>query len=304
VDSPHDRLFDSEFLKKLEQLQLLAKRLFRGEQRAERRSRQIGSSLEFADYREYTPGDELRNVDWPAYGRSERLFIKLYEHEQDLPVSFLVDASASMRWRPAAEAPSTPSKFEHSLRLTAALSYIALANLDAINVHFFADGLLEEFGVTRGKGQFHRVLAFLADAPPPSRMSALAETARAFTQRMKRRGPVFVLSDFLDPAGYQEAISLLRHAQFEVHLLQVLHPGELDPSETGDLRLVDIESDRAIDVTTNAVLLKRYRAEVDAFNTGLERFCRERAITFQRTLVTEPFEEVVLKTLRDGLLLK
>ena len=157
MDPARAALFDSDFLAKLEQLHLLAKRLFRGEQRAERRSRQTGASLEFADYREYVPGDELRSIDWPAYGRLERLFVKLYEQEQDLPVSFLIDASASMRWRPSETAPGW-SKLEQARRLAAALAYIALANLDAVNVFYFSSDVQAELRVLRGKGQFHRVL--------------------------------------------------------------------------------------------------------------------------------------------------
>src|SRR4029077_17171789 len=121
-------LFDSAFLAKLEQLYLLSRKIFRGQQRAERKSKQIGSSLEFADYRNYTPGDDLRTIDWNIYGRLDRLFVKLFEEEQDLPVYFLVDASASRRWQPG----QLSTKFDQARRITASLAYIALANLDRV----------------------------------------------------------------------------------------------------------------------------------------------------------------------------
>ena len=295
-------LFDSAFLAKLEQLHLLARKLARGDRRAERRSRQQGSSLEFADYREYSEGDELRRIDWPAYARLERLFVKLYEQEQDLPVSFLVDASASMRWTP--EEDGRHSKFDAARRLAAALAYIALANLDSVNVHFFATRLLGELGVSRGKTQFHSVLEFLRKAPEQDRPTSLVDCVRAFTQRVKRRGLVVILSDFFDDAGWEEPLSLLRHSQFDVHALQVLHPAELAPTELGDLRLLETERGGAIEITANEHLLRRYREEVDAFNEALEKFCLQRGIAHARVMSDVPFEEVVLKVLRDGIMVK
>jgi uncharacterized protein (DUF58 family) len=295
-------LFDSAFLAKLEQLHLLARKLARGDRRAERRSRQQGSSLEFADYREYSAGDELRRIDWPAYGRLERLFVKLYEQEQDLPVSFLVDASASMRWTP--EADGRHSKFDAARRLAAALAYIALANLDAVNVHFFATRLEGELGVARGKAHFHSVLEFLRAAPTGDRATNLRECVRAFTQRMKRRGLVVVLSDFFDDGGWEEPLSLLRHNQFDVHVLQVLHPAELAPTELGDLRLVETEGGKALEITANESLLRRYREEVEAFNEALEKFCLQRGVAHAQVLSDVPFEDVVLRALRDGIMVK
>lgn len=296
-------LFDSAFLAKLEQLHLLAKKLFRGEHRAERRSRQTGSSLEFADYREYTPGDELRSIDWPAYGRLERLFVKLYEQEQDLPVHFLMDVSASMRWTPSSSE-IRHSKFASASRITAALAYIALANLDRVNIHCFASGILSELGIARGKAQFHSVLDFLRKTPDPDGPTRLLECVRAFTQRVKRRGLVFVLSDFFDPAGYEEALSLLRHSQFEVHTIQILDPAELAPAHVGDLSLLEIETDKSLDLTVSENLLRRYREEIAAFNSNLESFCLQRAIAHARVTTDVPFEDIVLRILRDGMMLQ
>src|SRR5204863_8524817 len=139
-------LFDSAFLAKLEQLHLLARKIFRGEHHAERRSRQSGSSLEFADYRTYAFGDDLRSIDWNVYARLDRLFVKLFEQEQDLDVHFLVDASASMRW-----ASSFSPKLDQGRRIAAALSYIALSNLDRVNIVWFGSALGRDLGLSRGK---------------------------------------------------------------------------------------------------------------------------------------------------------
>jgi uncharacterized protein (DUF58 family) len=296
-------LFDSAFLAKLEQLHLLARRIFRGDRRAERRSRQTGASLEFADYREYTPGDEPRSIDWNAYGRLERLFVKLHEQEQDLPVTFLVDCSASMRWLPEGM-PDAPGKFDHARRLCAALAYIALANLDRVDIHFFAANSIGELGVARGKAQFHSVLKFL-DAPPdtdgPTR---LLNAVQSLTQRARRRGLVFVLSDLFDPLGYEKPLSLLRHSQFDVHVLQILSPEELAPTIAGDLSLHEIEDRSAMDITANETLLRRYREEIAKFNGALKSFCLRRGIAFAQVMTDTPFEDVVLRALRDGVMIR
>ncbi len=293
-------LFDSAFLSKLEQLYLLSKKLFRGQQHAERRSRQTGSSLEFADYRNYSFGDDLRNIDWNIYGRLDRLFIKLYEEEQDLPVYFLIDASASMRWKPA----QLPTKFDQSRRIAASLAYIALANLDRVNVHYFGSALGDHMGMSRGKGQFHKVLEFLGRVPPQDGPTRLLPSFRAFAQRVKRRGLVFVLSDFFDPDGYEESLALLRFNQFEAHIIQVLDPTELQPELLGDLRLIDVETEQPFEVTSDPSLLGRYRSEINAFLSGLETFCLKRQIGHARAATAIPFEDFVLRVLRDGRLVK
>lgn len=296
-------LFDSAFLAKLEQLHLLARRIFRGERRAERRSRQTGASLEFADYREYTPGDEPRGIDWNAYGRLERLFVKLHEQEQDLPVTFLVDCSASMRWRPA-EKVDALSKFDHARRLCAALAYIALANLDRVNIHFFAANSLGELGVARGKAQFHSVLKFLDAAPDADGPTRLRQAAQSLTQRARRRGLVFVLSDLFDPHGYAEALSMLRHSQFDVHVLQILAPEELAPTIAGDLSLQEIEAGTVMHITADEKLLRRYREAIATFNDDLSSFCLRRGIAFAQVTTEVPFEDVVLRALRDGVMIR
>jgi uncharacterized protein (DUF58 family) len=295
-------LFDSVFLSKLEQLYLLSKKLFRGQHRAERKSRQIGSSLEFADYRNYTLGDDLRSIDWNIYGRLDRLFIKLFEQEQDLHISFLIDASASMHWTP--EGSQSRSKLDQARRIAASLAYIGLANLDRVNLHYFGAGLLDEMGLSRGKSQFHRVLDFLRQTPEPGGATELLPSLRTFAQRMKRRGLVFVISDFFDPAGYEEALAVLRYHHFEVHLVQVLDPSELDPEQSGDLRLVEAETGVAFEITANESLLRRYREEISGFVKGLNDFCLQRNIGYAQALTDVPFEDLVLRVLRDGRIIR
>ncbi len=293
-------LFDSAFLAKLEQLYLLSKKLFRGDRRAERRSRQTGSSLEFADYRNYSLGDDLRSIDWNIYGRLDRLFVKLFEQEQDLDIHFLIDASASMRW----EAGGRISKFDQSRRIAASLAYISLANLDRVNVLWFGETLGEDLGLIRGRNQFHAVLDFLRRAPSGTHPTRLLPSVRAFTQRLKRRGLVFVLSDLLDPAGYEEALALLRYNRFEAHLIQVLDPAELRPDASGDLRLIDCETGTPLEVTASPAVLASYHAEIDGFLAGLAAFCIRRGIGYAHASTAVAFEDLVLRVLRDGMIIK
>lgn len=303
---PPQPLFDSAFLAKLEALHLLSRKIFRGQNHAERRSRQTGSSMEFADYRNYTPGDDLRLVDWNIYGRLNRLFIKLFEAEQDLHVSILLDASASMRWQPGGDA-ARLTKFDHACRIAAALAYISLANLDRVNIFAFSTRLEEELGFLRGKGQFHKVLEFLRRLPQSAGGEGSMQAAlQTFTQRMKRRGLVFVLSDFFDPQAIP-ALGLLRQHRFEAVALQVVEPCEIDPALEenwkdelrGDLRLNDIETGATFDVQGDASLLTAYRQTFAAFVAELEQTCNRKAIGFLQTTTALPFEELVLKVLRE-----
>jgi uncharacterized protein (DUF58 family) len=296
-------LFDSAFLAKLEQLHLLTRKLFRGEHRAERRSRQVGSSLEFADYRNYAWGDDPRTIDWAIYARLDRLFVKLFEQERDLDIHFLIDCSGSMRWAPAAKNGATP-KLDAARRIAAALSYIALANLDRVNVGWFDANLGNDLGLTRGKSQFHKVLDFLREAPEPAGPTALERSLRTFTQRLRRRGVVFVLSDFFDPAGADAALSLLRYHQFEAHVVQVLHPAELRPELSGDLRLTECETGSVYDLTASEALVRAYRQQVDTFLAGLEQFCLQRGVGYALAPTEVPFEDLVLRVLRDGVMLR
>jgi len=301
-------LFDSAFLVKLEQLHLLSRKLFRGRQHAERRSRQTGASMEFADYRNYAPGDDLRTVDWNVYGRLNRLFVKLFEAEQDLHVSILLDCSASMHWKgEVAATRSALCKFDHARRIAAALGYVALANLDRVNLVPFGTDLGDDLGFVRGKQQFHAVLDFLKrlpDSPEPARgQTRMRVCFQAFARRLKCRGLVFVLSDFFDPEA-ADAMGLLHRQQFEVSALQVLDPVELDPGLSGDVRLVDAETEVAFDMLADARLLKAYRAEFDRFVAELEHDCMERAIGFVQTTTAVPFEDLVLRVLREKRLVK
>ncbi|MEI6350886.1 MAG: DUF58 domain-containing protein [Verrucomicrobiota bacterium] len=300
-------LFDSAFLSKLEQLYLLSRKVFRGEQHAERRSRQTGSSMEFADYRNYTSGDDLRTVDWNVFGRLNRLFVKLFEAEQDLHVSILLDCSASMRWTSDRAPEGALSKFDHARRLAAALAYVALANQDRVNLFPFGTGLGADLGFVRGKQQFHAVLDFLKRVPLSGGPTLMLPCFRSFSRKLKRRGLALVLTDLFDPEA-ADALTFLRQQQFEVVALQVLDPADLDPALAGavgeDLRLVEAESGVEFDVLADGRLLEGYRTAMAEFVGDVEANCRKRGIGFIQTTTEVPFEELVMRVMRERRIVK
>ena len=282
---------------------MLSKRLSRGEHRAERKSKQIGSSLEFADYRNYSSGDDLRNVDWNIYGRLDRLVMKLFEQEQDLHIDLLIDASDSMKWRSGPKAQHS-NKLDCARKIAASLAYIGLANLDRVDIHWFGAELETGMGISRGKSQFHKVLNFLRTPPELPGQTRLLASLGSFCKRMKRRGLVFVLSDLFDPNGYEDALSLLRHNQFQTHVIQILDPAELRPEAIGDLQLTETETGETLAVTLTAAMLKKYHAEIDGFLQTVAQFCLKRGMGYAQASSAIPFEDLVLQLLRQGRMLK
>jgi uncharacterized protein (DUF58 family) len=305
--------FDSAFLARLEQLSLLSRRSFGGQQRAERRSRRRGSSLEFADYRDYTPGDDLRRLDWNLYGRLDRFYVKLFEEEEELPIHILIDDSASMRWQPVDERgrkiASRPTKFDFARRLAAALAYIGLAHLDHVHLHWLSTdastGRALDLG--RGKAQFHRALEFLArfDEFNGTRSVDLTRALRRFGGSVRRRGLVLLISDLLDAAGeFSEGLEFLLYHGFDVQLLHLLDPVELRPVLLGDLRIAEVEGQGHLDVTADEAILREYEREFEAFLEQTERFARQRRIAYIRGLTDVAFEEFTLRALRLAGLVK
>ncbi len=295
--------FDSAFLGKLERLHLLSRRAFNGQSKAGRRSRKLGSSLEFADYRNYSPGDDPRSIDWNIYGRLDKLFLKLFEEEEDLQIYLLLDVSASMRWTasdPRSDKPARQSKLELARRVAATLAYIGLVNLDRVDLQFFAEKPGISLGSGRGKSYFHQVLGYLDRPPSDDGPTNLSRSLRAFGQRTRQRGLVIILSDFFDPLGFEDGLGYLLHQGHELQLIQTLDPAELSPGLLGDLRLTDAETSQVYEVTVNDSLRRAYEREMQTFLTGLTTFCARRAIGLRRAMTDASFEDFIVRTLRDG----
>jgi uncharacterized protein (DUF58 family) len=293
-------LFDSAFLSRLERLRLQVRRVFAGARRAERRSRRTGSSLEFADYRDYAPGDDPRRIDWNIYGRIGRLMMKLTEEEEDLRVAILVDCSASMHWRPADA--NRPSKFDLSRKVAAALGYLALHGMDHVEMWFFDTTLRGESGLFRGRPAFHQILRFLRNAPDSPGGTRLEDSLERFGKRQRRRGLAIVASDCLDPAGYERGLLALAGRHFDLHLLHVMDPAEWEPTERGDLLLRDCEGGGELAVTAGPGLLRAYRDEVRRFREGLRTWCSRHQAGYSFISTDAEFDDIVLRMFRrEGL---
>jgi len=264
--TPREVLFDENFLKKLEYLFIVSKKVFAGKLRAERRGKKVGSGIEFADHRDYAPGDDFRYVDWNVYGRMNKLLLRLFEEEEDLTVYLLLDASKSMRLGEQRQTGmSVPlTKFDYARRVVAALGYIALANLDRVNIIPFAGELLPQLTPKRGKGQIFRVFEFLG-ALKPGGPTDMESSFRNFVHQTHRRGLAVVVSDFFDPHGYERGLKLLRHNRFELFAIQVCDPFEANPSVKGDLRLVDTETGEEQIATVSPAVVAAYEREFEDY---------------------------------------
>jgi len=294
-DAIRKDLFDEEFLRRVEMLAVMARRIFAGRSRAEQRSRRLGSGLEFADHRDYAPGDDLRYLDWNVYGRSERLLLRQFEEEEDLSVYFLIDCSRSMAIAPVGHR----TKLDAALRIAAALAYVALSNLDRVSLVPFSDTLRDTLPALRGKAQFFKILQFLSGVRP-SGTTNTREAFRAFAHRMRRRGLVVILSDFYDPAGYQEGLNYLAFQRFEPLAVQLYDEAELSPTVQGELQLIDCETGETREITLRPTMVERYRRAFETFSSELERACRQTGTLHFKTASETPLDELVLRVFRAG----
>lgn len=300
-------LLTPRLLRTLEQFQLLAKRRAKSSARGERRSRARGQSVEFADYRNYVPGDDFRYLDWNLYGRLERLFLKLYEEERELPVRVFLDASESMNF-------GEPRKFDFARRVASAVGYVALAGFDRVRVLAFPEpgtsGRPEPAGgpemaargalrVVRGK---QSSIAFFRnlEALTASGSVSLNESLRRGALEARQAGLAVVLSDFLDPAGYEPGLKALVGRGFQVDAVQILSPEELEPGVFGDLRLIDAETGADQEVTFGRYRMKAYQRTVQNFIQRLKEFCQARGINFFSVSSGTDLENLLLNQLRQA----
>jgi len=286
--------FTPEFLAQLERLSLLSRRAFRGSVKGERRSPRRGQSVEFADYRAYGHGDDLRYVDWNIYGRLDRLHVKLFVDEEDLCLHLLVDASASMGF-------GAPSKLDYAVRLAAALGFVGLVNHERVGVGVLRDRVVEGWPPTRGRNQVMALVDFLANVEP-SGPTRLNQGLGEYAMRARDAGLVVVMSDLLDPSGFESGVRALLERRFDVHVLHLLDPEEMNPTLGGDLRLTDSETGEQRDLTVDGDAVRAYRDRLHQFLERVETFCRGQEIGYHRVITDTPVEEFVIAQLRGRLL--
>lgn len=287
-------LLSSDFLNQLERLSLLSRRSFRGRVKGERRSPRKGISVEFSDFRPYGVGDDLRYVDWNVYARLDRLYLKLFVDEEDLCLHLLVDGSASMGF-------GEPSKLGYAARLAAALGFVGLVGLERVGVAVVRDRMAEGFSPARGRSQVLPLMDFLGRLRPGGGTS-LNDGLAAYALRSREAGLAVLVSDLMDPGGYERGLKALLERRFDVHVIQVLAGDEMNPAFGGDLRLLDSETGEQRDLTLDGEALREYHERLRAFLDRAEQFCRSNEITYHRVVTDVPVEEFMLRQLK-GLLL-
>jgi uncharacterized protein (DUF58 family) len=290
-ETPTQTLLEPRFLARLEQLELVSKKIFLGRMKGERRSKRKGQSVEFADYRNYVVGDDLRFLDWNLYARLDKLFLRLFMEEEDLHFYVLIDNSLSMDF-------GSPTKLHYAKQVAAALGFVGLVNLDRVVIEAFNDRLTQTMPAARGRRSLWRLLDFLGKVEPAG-PSDLARSLRTFSLKCSGKGIVLVLSDFMDKNGYEEALRYLIARQLDIYLIQILSQEEIDPEITGDLKLIDVEDADEAEITVSGPLLRRYRENLAAYRAALHEFCTRRGVTCLFTSTQVPFDRLVLTYLRQ-----
>lgn len=289
------KLFDEKTRRKLEQLMLVATRVRAGAMKGERRSTKRGTSIEFADYRDYARGDDLRRLDWNIYARLERPFIKLLEDEEDLAVHLLIDTSASMAW--PQEGDQQLQKFLFAQRLLAGLAYISLATNDRLTLSTLNDGRPAQYGPVRGRGYGLAMLNYVSSLQAGG-ITDLNDTLRRYAQRGGRPGLCFIISDLMSPNGFQDGVNALLGKGYEVGLIQVLSPDEVTPPAAGDLRLVDVETGRTQEVSIDGGMRELYLRRFSEWRSSIQAECIKRGVHFVTVETSEAWEKVILHNLR------
>jgi uncharacterized protein (DUF58 family) len=290
-------LFDREFLRKLESLAFISRRLHRGQAHGAHTSVRRGTSLDFADFRSYQPGDDFRTIDWGIYGRLDKLVVRLYAEEEDLSVHLLLDLSASMSF-------GSPPKIDYARRLAAALGYVGIGSLDRVGATTFGAGLgsgpAAALAPRRGRAQLFHLLEYMS-ALKPSGGTDIARSLEEYARRSHSPGLAIVISDLLDESrGYRRGLQALLFHDFEVVLVHVLDREEIGPAEQGALRLTDMETGQTLPLYVDRPLLAAYREKLGGFFEEVQSFCMRNRIEYLRTATIVPFEDVVLRYLRQG----
>jgi uncharacterized protein (DUF58 family) len=290
-------LLTADLLRRLEQFQLLAQRRAKSAAKGERRSRARGQSVEFADHRNYVPGDDFRYIDWNLYGRLDKLFLKLYEEERELPVSIFLDASESMNF-------GSPRKIDFAKQIAGAIGYVALCGFDRVSVNVFPDdpeqtairGALRAVRGRKSSMQYFQNLHQLQ----PKGSADLNEALRRGAMQARAAGVAVILSDFLDPAGYESGIMALVGRGLQVNAVQILAPEEMNPDTYGDLKLIDSETGIIQEVTFGKYRVAQYQQTVRNFCQRLKEFCSARGVSFFTVTSDTSLEKLLLKQLREA----
>ena len=284
-------LLSPQLLAQLERLELVSRKIFRGRMKGERRSKRKGQSVEFADFRNYVPGDDVRFIDWNLYARLDRLFLKLFLEEEDLHFYTLIDASVSMNF-------GEPTKLQFAKQLAAALGFIGLCRADRVKLEFLGSSRRNPGPVLRGRRSLWRMTEYL-DKFEQQLNVPLVDGIKEFCLRNSGQGILVLITDLMDKRGYEPALRFLLAQRYDVYLIHVLSPEELEPDVKGDLKLIDAEDYDIAEISVSRPLLDRYKRTLAAFVDGAREFCTRRGMTYLMTNSQTPVETIVSNYLRS-----
>ena len=287
ADAP---LLSPAILAQLERMELVSRKIFKGRMKGERRSKRKGQSVEFADFRNYVPGDDLRFIDWNTYARLDRLFLKLFLEEEDLHFYALIDASESMNF-------GTPTKLHYAKQLAASLGFVGLIRADRVKIESLATSHRNPGPVLRGRRSLWRMMEYLEGITHGESIS-LADGVKNFCMRNHGKGILVLITDLMDKSGYEPALRYLLAQQMDVYVIQVLSQEEVEPDIKGDLRLVDCEDADVAEITVSRPLLDRYQRTLAAFVDGAREFCTRRGMNYLMANTNVPVETLVGNYLR------
>jgi uncharacterized protein (DUF58 family) len=284
-------LLSPELLARLERMELVSRKIFRGRMKGERRSRRKGQSVEFADFRNYVPGDDVRFIDWNTYARLDRLFLKMFMEEEDLHFYALVDSSTSMDF-------GAPTKLHFARQLAAALGFIGLARGDRVKIETLGQRPGQPAPVLRGRRSLWQLLEYL-EGLRPGEGTSLADGCKNFCLRNSGKGIVVLISDLMDKGGYEAGLRYFLAQEMDIYVIHVLSAEEMEPELQGDLELIDCEDGDKAEITVSGPLLKRYKQTLAAFIETAREFCTRRGILHVLARNDMPVDRLLTGYLRE-----
>ena len=290
TNTSESTLLPPDLMAQLERLELVTRKVFRGRMKGERRSKRKGQSVEFADFRQYVPGDDLRSLDWNLYARLDKLIVKLFLEEEDLHFFTLIDASLSMDF-------GNPTKLQYAKQLAAALGFVGLIRTDRVRIETLGQSAADRGPVLRGRRGVWRMLEYL-DGIEAGETVSLAQGVKNFCVRNSGKGIVVLITDLMDKEGYEAALRYLVSQQMDVYVIHVLSQEELDPDVKGDLKLVDCEDQDIAEITVSAPLMAKYKSTLNAFVSGAQEFCNRRGMNYLLANNQMPVKDLIGSYLR------
>ena len=285
-----NKIFDKEFFNKLKTMSLQIKALTEGGQSGVRRSKSKGTSVEFSDFREYNIGDDIRRIDWNAYGRFEKLFIKLFVEEKEANINIYIDCSKSMDFE---------EKREVTLKISAVVAYLALNNQDKVNINLITrDGIKSE--KYSGILSFQRILNFIEKETFEGTVKINNSIKR---NKIKSKGLSIIISDFLNEEDIEDSIRFLKYCHQEILIINVLSDSELNPKLNGEVTLVDSESDKKVQLTVTSKILTNYKKALERFTLNLKNVSQKYGGKLIQVSSNESIDKIIFdKLFKEGVI--